>query len=206
MFGLMRHIAEAIVNAQVQEKKLRQDAADEIKQLRDRVGKQCVKINAQHDTIAANEEMMKCYSQALDDVNRKLLVEQRKVAEQLSVINSMGTWAGAVALWPGPRDLQTVCGRWSGKGANQSNIPKCCDKLAYSERCSPCLVAAFGGVCKPKKKRVYWMDEQLSGAWIYVYCSHRDPSDKQGHFARFHNNDEGKMRAEQYVKFLNSLE
>ncbi|UNY50295.1 hypothetical protein [Stenotrophomonas phage vB_SmeS_BUCT703] len=74
------------------------------------------------------------------------------------------------------------------------------DKRPYAERCtSVCKV-------KPRMKKAYYVDNSLSTQHVYVYCTHRDPGDKQGHVARFHNNSEGNQLAQQYAKFLNSLE
>lgn len=60
-----------------------------------------------------------------------------------------------------------------------------------------------GRATKPDSKRRYWLDAKMSEAYVYVYCSMKNPGDKQGHIARFINDSEGRALAEGYVNFLN---
>ncbi|WWO60290.1 hypothetical protein [Xanthomonas phage SB4] len=171
MFGLMRHIAEAIVNAQVQEKKLRQDAADEIKKLRSALEYNMRTVNEQsHEIGRLRNEVATAWDKVPLDIR----------------------WCHGVST-----------GRWYGCDL-PSNIPKCCDKLAYTERCSSCLVAAM---CNPgpnpDKKQRYIVDTSLSTQWLYVY---EDKKQRGHHIARFQYGAAGYAMACQYVDFLNSLE
>lgn len=157
-----------------------------------------------HKNVALEESIREAVvreNKQIKTRNEQLIAENMDLTKRFvvpDVLRRAKPWFNDVFSHPVGR---TVTGRY---GCSPAACVLDMDFSVLEQRVAASVIAQTKP--KPRKKRLFWSDLTVNKQYIYIYCSHHEQGQRAGHFGRFFNDEVGRKYADQYVKFLNSLE